>query len=86
MTEAYPSCVKGIECVMQHFLCMPKRGLVMQLDCVWDEEKNTSSKLTEYLIWGCDRAELLQMMWRPTSVFEQGSNFPQKQNAGKCVL
>ena len=29
MTEAYPNCMKGMEHVMQHILCMPERGLVM---------------------------------------------------------
>ena len=33
---AYPNCMKGMECEMQHVLCMPKRGLVMQPDGVWD--------------------------------------------------
>ena len=36
MTEAYPNCMKGMEQVMQHVLSMPKRGLVMQPDGVWD--------------------------------------------------
>ena len=36
MTEAYLNCMKGLEHVMQHVLCMPERGLVMQPDGVWD--------------------------------------------------
>ena len=36
LTEVYPNCVKGMEHVMQHVLCTPKRGLVMQPDGVLD--------------------------------------------------
>ena len=36
MTEAYPNCMKGMEHVMQHVLCTPMRGLVMQPHGVWD--------------------------------------------------
>ena len=36
MTEAYPNYMKGMEHVMQHVLCMPERGMVMQLDGVWN--------------------------------------------------
>ena len=39
MTEAYPNCIKGMECVMQDIVCTPKRGLVMQPDSVWDGGK-----------------------------------------------
>ena len=36
LDQAYPNCVKDMECVMQHILCMPERGLAMQPDGVWD--------------------------------------------------
>ena len=36
MTEAYLNCMKGMEYVMQHVLCMPERGLAMQPDGAWD--------------------------------------------------
>ena len=57
MTEAYPNCMKGMEWVMQHTLCMPKRGLVMELDGIWDGCKDISSKLTEFLILGTKNVE-----------------------------
>ena len=43
MIEAYPNFMKGMEQVIQHILCMPKRGLVMQPDCVWDGGKEKLS-------------------------------------------
>ena len=52
MTEAFPNCLKGMEQVMQHVLCMPERGLVMQLDGHWVVIKTFSSKLMEFPIWG----------------------------------
>ena len=39
ITQAYPNCIRGMECVMQHIHCMPMRGLVMQRDGVWDGGK-----------------------------------------------
>ena len=36
MTEANPNYMKGVEQVIQHVLCTPKRGLVMQPDGIWD--------------------------------------------------
>ena len=34
--QGIPKLHKGMEHVMQHVLCMPERGLVMQPDGVWD--------------------------------------------------
>ena len=39
MTEAYLNCVKCMECVVQHVLCIPKRALVMQPDGSLDGRK-----------------------------------------------
>ena len=36
MTEAYLNCIKGKERAMEHVICLAKRGLVMELDSVWD--------------------------------------------------
>ena len=71
---------------MQHELCMPKGGLIMQPDGHWD-----GGKAFQFQIDGisdssnANRTKLTQMVWRSTSVFIQGSNSSQKENARKCV-
>ena len=39
MTEAFLNYMKGMEQVIQHILCMPKRGLVMQPEGICDGGK-----------------------------------------------
>ena len=39
MTEAFPNCLKSMECLMQDMLSMTEWGLVMQLDGHWDGGK-----------------------------------------------
>ena len=38
-TEAFPGCVKGMECIMQHVLVHPECIMVKQLDGQWDRLK-----------------------------------------------
>ena len=52
MTKAYPNYIKGMECAMEHVLCMPKRGLVMQPEGIGMGEKKMSFKLREFLLQG----------------------------------
>ena len=40
MTEAFPNHVIAMEQVIQHVLCIPERGLVMQLDGLWGGDKD----------------------------------------------
>ena len=50
MTEAYPNCINGMDHVMQHVLCMPKRGLIMQPDGIWDGGKEYEFQIDGILI------------------------------------
>ena len=50
MTEVFLNCMKGMQQVMHHVLCMPKRGLVRQLDGHWGGNKEFQFKLMEFPI------------------------------------
>ena len=62
MTEVFPNCMKGMEQVMPHMLCMPRRGLVMQLDGHWDGGKEYQFQIDSISNSG-DAAELNSHKW-----------------------
>ena len=45
VTEVFPACIKGMECIKEHGLAHPEHRMVMQPDGQWDRSKEFESEI-----------------------------------------